>query len=270
MSVYLAEHKPALSQYRSARRPSSFPKLVTGAIVMHTAESPPDVVGDDLGAENVARWIATRTDTSASYHSVVDADSIVHVCEYGWEAFHEGTGGNRWSLGLSIATRAELWARLDLGWVTRAIEQAALEAANMAAWVKSNYGIDIPAVHINAADYRAGKPGFVGHGELDPGRRSDPGADFPWGRFLSRFAELRADQTVSGEEMPEPIPVYSLMDLSRVMAQVDELYVIYRGDDTGSHVNDLREWGKDIAAKLAVGEDPIPTLNYVQWALAKE
>ena len=31
--------------------------------------------------------------------------------------------------------------------------------------------------------------GFISHGERDPGRRSDPGAGFPWDEFLERFAE---------------------------------------------------------------------------------
>ena len=64
MSVFLTTHPPARQQYRAVRRPSSFPTLVTGAVVVHTAESQPDVTGDDLGAENVARFISTRSDAA--------------------------------------------------------------------------------------------------------------------------------------------------------------------------------------------------------------
>lgn len=183
MSVYLEDNpNPNLSQYRPVRRAAP-----TGAIVTHTAENATDVNPPDTGAEAVARYISTRTNYG-SYHSIVDSDSTIHVGRYEWEMFHEGSGGNRWSLGLAWACQAHQWLNLDSSWVSNAIENGAIEAATMAAWVKATEGITIPARRITPAQYRAGQPGFITHAELDPGRRSDPGPNFPWDLFLERFA----------------------------------------------------------------------------------
>ncbi len=182
--AYLDDNPPARTQFRRTRRAA-----VTGAIVVHTAENSTDTTLPDGGAEAVARFISTRTDAAGSYHSVVDSDSVVDVGRYEWEMFHEGTGGNRWSLGLSFACRASQWSTLPDRWVTDAIRNGGLEAATMAAWVEETVGVTVPARRISPAEYRAGAPGFISHGELDPGRRSDPGADFPWSMFLDRFAQ---------------------------------------------------------------------------------
>lgn len=181
--AYLDDNPPAVSQFRRTRRAA-----VTGAIVVHTAENSTDTTLPDGGAEAVARFISRRS-TPGSYHSVVDSDSVVDVGRYEWEMFHEGTGGNRWSLGLSFACQAAQWTRLPDRWVDSAIRNGALEAAMMAAWVKQTVGVTVPARRITPAQYRAGQPGFISHAELDPGRRSDPGASFPWNTFLERFAQ---------------------------------------------------------------------------------
>ena len=39
------------------------------------------------------------------------------------------------------------------------------------------------------AEIDAGLHGITGHGILDPGGRSDPGAGFPWGRFISMVCD---------------------------------------------------------------------------------
>lgn len=189
--IFLEDNPPARTQFRRTRRAP-----VTGAIVVHTAENTTDTTLPDGGAEAVARFISTRRDAAGSYHTVVDSDSIVDVGRYEWEMFHEGTGGNRFSLGLSFACQASQWPTLPNRWVDGALKNGGLEAATMAAWVKSTRGIDVPARRITAAQYRAGQPGFIGHGDLDPGRRSDPGAQFPWSKFFERYVEY------AGGEVP--------------------------------------------------------------------
>ncbi len=114
--IFLEDNPPARTQFRRTRRAA-----VTGAIVVHTAENTTDTTLPDSGAEAVARFISRRTDAAGSYHTVVDSDSIVDVGRYEWEMFHEGTGGNRWSLGLSFACQASQWTTLPDRWVDGAL-----------------------------------------------------------------------------------------------------------------------------------------------------
>jgi hypothetical protein len=113
-TAYLIDHPPARSQYLSPRREDP-----SGVVAVHTAENAPDFVAFDGGAEAVASWISRRSD-AGSYHEIADSDSAVYLVPYTAEAFHDGTGTNRHSLGLSCATRAETarssrWRRPRLG-----------------------------------------------------------------------------------------------------------------------------------------------------------
>lgn len=184
--IYLEVHPPKGHQYNPSRGRSP-----SGAIVIHDAECNPDFTDADTAAESVASFISKRPDPG-SYHSLVDSDSTVRVGRYDWEMFHEGTGGNKWSLGLSFACRTSSWTAPETGpgsrWQLGILAQGAGEAASMARWVKTTTGIDVPAKRISPQDYRSGQPGFISHGELDPKRRTDPGKDFPWGDFIALYA----------------------------------------------------------------------------------
>lgn len=182
MAVYLTLHPPASSQYHVSRG-----RNPTGAIVLHTAENVPDFQPPDDGAEAIARYIVQRSDPG-SYHSVADSDGVERIGEYGWAMFGEGTGGNAWALHLAAACRTSDWGA-EAMWVHNMVWNMAAEARAMAAWCKAIYGIGVPARRITAAEYRAGHPGFVPHADLDPGRRSDPGASFPWAEFLSFYSQ---------------------------------------------------------------------------------
>ncbi|HTM85351.1 MAG TPA: N-acetylmuramoyl-L-alanine amidase, partial [Mycobacterium sp.] len=177
--VYLREHpNPHLRQYRSPRR-----QQVRPVIVVHTAENLPDTVATDGGAEAVAGFISRRTDPG-SYHSLVDSDSLVRLVRYTDEAWHDGTGSNPWSLGLSIATTAAWWPLAPRAWRDGAVEQAAQEAARMARFVHAETGAVVQPQRITRAQSENGGSGFISHAERDPKRRTDPGAAFPWAQFL--------------------------------------------------------------------------------------
>jgi hypothetical protein len=197
VTPYLVANPPRRSQYRTPRR-----ARLTGAIALHTAENVMDTVGPDTGAENVARFIVNRTDPG-SYHEIADSDSRIQLVDYDHEAYHDGTGGNRYSLGQSFACRTSDWRKMSAARRSAFIENGAIGSALMAAHVHKRTGIVVPAARITAAQYRAGAAGFVTHGELDPPRRSDPGADFPWAEFLPRFTHHR-DRLLGFTRPPAP------------------------------------------------------------------
>jgi hypothetical protein len=192
--AYLVDHPPARRQFRSPRRAKP-----SGGIAIHTAENTPDTLGPDAGAENVAAFIARRSDPG-SYHDLCDSDTIVQLVRYTDEAYHDGTGSNPFSLSVSGATQASRWDQLDDEYVESMTRNMARAAARQAAWLKTTYGIVVPARWISAADYRNHKPGFVRHADLDPSRRSDPGTRFPDELFFDTYAALMAGATPDQED----------------------------------------------------------------------
>lgn len=186
MTAYLIANPPRQTQFRRPRRARP-----SGVVVVHTAESAPDTAGADGGAEAVARFIAGRTDYG-SYHDLADSDTIVNLVPYDAEAYHDGTGSNPHSYGVSAATQAHRWPTLPRTWRRATVRNMAKAAARYALWLEAEHGTVIPARRITREQSEARVAGFLGHGERDPGRRSDPGADFPWSTFLADYARFRA------------------------------------------------------------------------------
>lgn len=144
-------------------------------IVIHTAENTPDLLLPDGGAEAVARF-QSNTDRPSSYHRIVDSDSVVLMLPDQAVAFG-ARGANTSALHLSFATKAALWRGMSPMWKTQALIRAAAEARE---WVQL---YRIPIVRLGRSDWRANR-GFVAHADVDPSRRTDPGPEFPWTRFL--------------------------------------------------------------------------------------
>lgn len=257
--AYLVDHPPAISQYRVPRRAP-----VSGSMVVHTAESIADLDATDTGAEAVAAFIARRT-TFGSYHILVDSDSTVLVCAYDWEAYGEGSGGNRWTIHLSCAAQAAKWATYPDDWVEDIILRLAVAAVHAAIWVYETTGTTVPAERITPSEYRARQPGFISHAELDPGRRSDPGAKFPWEKFLGYYAAVYLIVTGRKETvMPDPATTYTM-----AMQALHELYRSYREGPTSER--EIDAWGRDLAEKIFTkGESPTATLQYIRHVLANE
>lgn len=178
MGVYLRDHPPVRSQYRSPRRATP-----SGVVVVHTAESVMDAVGPDTGAENVAAFIQRRTN-AGSYHDLVDSDSAIQLVEYGDEAYQDGTGSNPHALSISFALSAADWPRLSPTRRAAFLHQGAVAFARQQAWLRAHGYPTTPLRRINRAQSDARVPGFISHAERDPSRRTDPGAGFPWAEFL--------------------------------------------------------------------------------------
>lgn len=195
MGTYLEDNPPRQRQFRERRA------KVTGLIVVHTAESAPDETGPDTGTENVARFIRDRS-TYGSYHTLADSDSRLRLVPFHLAAYGDGTGSNEFAIHISAATQAARWRSLPRAWRRGCVKQLAAAAAEAARWLQKEHGITVPARRVNKADSDRGAAGFISHGERDPGRRSDPGADFPWALFLAEFERLMA-----GRRLRRPLAV---------------------------------------------------------------
>lgn len=208
--IYLIDHPPRIRQFRSPRR-----EKPSGVVVVHTAEWFPDESGPDTSAENCAAFIARRTNYG-SYHHLVDSDSIIQLVRFGDEAFHDATGSNPHSYGVSAATQAAKWETVDKDWRDDTVLNMARATARYARWVKTNHGVIIPARRITRTQSEARTPGFISHAERDPARRTDPGKTFPWAMFLAEYADE------IGAKVPTTTTLPSVsLSLIREAARVD-------------------------------------------------
>jgi hypothetical protein len=140
-------------------------------IVIHTAEGAP--------AENVAKYFTFNT-RPASAHAVVDESIIINLLPDTAVAFHV-RGNNSKTLGLEIAYWAHKWGE------NLQLEDMLLN--NAAKWCrKKALEHDIPITRLNKSSWAKGQKGFMAHSDLDPSRRTDPGDEFPWDKFLSYVA----------------------------------------------------------------------------------
>jgi N-acetyl-anhydromuramyl-L-alanine amidase AmpD len=244
VSVYLIDHPPAIRQYRSPRRQSP-----SGVIVVHTAESFPDERPPDTGAENVAAFIARRTN-HGSYHDLVDSDSIIQLVRYSDEAFHDATGSNPHSYGVSAATQAAKWSQLGPSWVDATVRNMAAASARYARWLHAQRGITIPARIITREQSENRVPGFISHAKRDPDRRTDPGATFPWNQFLGDYAAIMDGD----DDMP-----LSDADVKKVVDAVWHRLTGYTHTDPNTGVRHAQQFWH------AVRDNPELTASAVWW-----
>lgn len=179
--IYLESYPPTQTQFRGRH------SNVRPVIVVHTAETGGTAGPPDNRAENTASFISTRT-SYGSYHLLGDTDSIIQLVRFENAAFHDGTGSNEWSIGISLAIQAASWPSLDTLTKNRLVTVAAQMAVLAANWFESQ-GVGKPAaVQLTKAESdSASASGFISHGNRDPTRRSDPGAGFPWTEFLAEY-----------------------------------------------------------------------------------
>lgn len=181
MGYYLLDNpNPNLRNYSNPRRNGAKP---SGVVVLHTGENATDMVGVDSGAENVARYLSTRT-TYGSYHILVDSDSTVPVLPPAYEAYHCIYTNNH-SYGISAGIQLRHWDTMPKDRRDGILRRMGEAAADYARWLVRERGIEIPARWLTREEALAGTPGFIEHGSTDPWRRSDP-----WDRDSDEAADF--------------------------------------------------------------------------------
>ena len=158
----------------------------SGVVVVHTFEAP---------ASRTCTWganfLRTRTDYG-SYHWLADALGYTrHLAPWSAETWHETTVNN-WSVGISMMAYAANWRKITPAQRRNLIHGAALGAHRYSRWRVSQGKSAVPARRITRAQALRGVPGFIGHGEIDTARRTDPGPHFPWNDFLAEYTRLEA------------------------------------------------------------------------------
>jgi hypothetical protein len=204
---FLYEHQNRHAPVRSnGRRFHGYPSRSGGVtpdlVVVHDTESVLDTAGPDTGALDVADYQSGVVRPS-SYHRLVDSARILVTLPDEATAFG-AKGANTRGLHVSLAMRTVDWLRTDAVAVER--RERALEhlARVVAEWCRK-YGI--PVRRITRAQYLAGASGIVGHADVDPDRRSDPGDGFPWDRFLARVRELLQNATIPTPVQEDDMPL---------------------------------------------------------------
>lgn len=159
----------------------------TGLVTVHTAEGALDRIAPDTGAENVAGFIASRSD-AGGYHVLVDTDSTIDMAPDHLMTWHTAAGnlnGPGW--GISAACRSVEWDP-DAEWTRTII--ARMGASIRAFWSRTGHDPAATARWIPGRDVLAGggrSAGLVHHGDVQPGDRSDAWATHPRRPELDRM-----------------------------------------------------------------------------------
>ena len=183
-------------QYTYPRRGGGY---TAPQIVLHTYEAP--YTRSLLAA---ATWLTTR-DTPGSYHALAGARStkdVLQLAPWSYETWHS-VPSNNWSIGISAVTYASAWNKIPRQARENLVKSMAYAAANAAKWLEKHHGRVVKPRLLTRAQAMRKESGFVYHATMDPGRRTDPGRDFPWGMFIAEFKRLMRNGGSSAPQTPK-------------------------------------------------------------------
>ncbi len=168
--------------------------------VIHCTAGPQDrdMEGRDDSVAAELRYLRKRSDP-VSFHSISDSDNEVRIIPDSYTGFH-CRGYNSNTVGHEICKREMNWKDDPAEWVTATLWQTAKCIAPRVKTLRLPLRKATKA-ELDRAIARNGLPvGFVGHYQLDPTRRSDPGLvngvdTFPWKRFFGMIAQINAGGT---------------------------------------------------------------------------
>jgi len=199
-------------QYTYPRRGGGY---TAPQIVLHTYEAP--YTRSLLAA---ATWLTTRS-TPGSYHALAGARStkdVLQLAPWSYETWHS-VPSNNWSIGISAVTYASAWNKIPKSARENLVKSMAYAAANAAKWLEKHHGRKVQPRLLTRAQAMRKESGFVYHATMDPGRRTDPGRDFPWGMFIAEFKRLMAGGT-NDSSKPDKAPEKKEWDEMATQAEV--------------------------------------------------
>lgn len=166
-------------------------------IVIHTMEA-----AEKPGtARAVAHWFAGATAPEASAHYCIDAIEVIQ-CVYENTVAWAAPGANRFGVHLEHAGFAK---QSQEDWSDDYSRAVIARSASLAQEIAARYGI--PFVHLTPDMLKNGEKGFCGHIDatiaFSGGKgHTDPGAWFPWDRYLALCRGSEVD--VIADEFNDP------------------------------------------------------------------
>lgn len=186
---------PAGMFYETRRKP------VLG-IVLHITAGLQDLglVGTDESAEGTIGW-ALREKPQVSWHAIGDTDGV-ELCIPDWFTAFHAKDYNSPTVGIEISKLNTDWTKVSAKW----IEATLRPVARYAAAIVDKYSLPLllaTKAQVDSAVAANRKFGFTYHSRLSS-IRSDPGANFPWEKFVAMVREELAPPPPPPPPPPSP------------------------------------------------------------------
>lgn len=235
------------------------------ALVQHVTAGRQDYLmeGEDPTAEADARYACTN-DRKVSWHDSVDSDGFIRILPATYTAWHCGSYNSK-TIGQEIGKKDTDWRTAPDRWVAAVLRQSAR------AWLPHVKKYAIPLRHATRAELDraiandSAPVGFLGHYQLSPDTRHDPGEvgtldTFPWKRLLDAIrVELGEGPSVIALPTPPaaivadtvfPLPKGHFFGMDPERPDDPELW-------NGTESTQARAWVKVIQTSLGAEPDGI-------------